>query len=58
MLKETTLKKTLSLKSETLAELTADQLRGVVGAALPTLPLGQCTQKWVDSMDPSNCTCP
>lgn len=52
------MKKSLVLRSETLAELTAEQLRGVVGAALPTLPLGDCTNKWVDSLDPSNCTCP
>lgn len=34
--------RTLSLKSETLAELTADQLGAVVGGALPTTPVTQC----------------
>jgi hypothetical protein len=35
-------KRTLSIKRETLAELTADELTGVVGAAQATLKGGSC----------------
>ncbi|HEX8003090.1 MAG TPA: hypothetical protein VF519_10395 [Mycobacteriales bacterium] len=45
------MKRTLTLSRERLADLTADELSGVVGAgelALPTLPLRDC----VGSMPP------
>lgn len=54
--------RTLSLTREALTELSAEDLSGVAGAALPTSPLDWC----VDSMmvcfsaDPPNsqCFCP
>jgi hypothetical protein len=36
------MKRTLNLRRETLAELTADELTGVVGAAAQTLKGGSC----------------
>jgi hypothetical protein len=50
------MKRTLSLKSETLADLTADELTTVLGAqqALPTLPLAVC----LDTLQATRCFCP
>lgn len=36
------MRRTLSLESETLRELTADQLGDVAGGALPTTPVTLC----------------
>jgi hypothetical protein len=51
-------KRTLTLKSETLHELTTGQLAAVVGAAVPTLPVGACLDKFFDTMEATRCFCP
>ena len=52
------MKRTLTLKSESLAELTSDELTSVVGAALPTLPVKTCYEELVDTLQPTRCFCP
>jgi hypothetical protein len=48
-------KRTLTLKSETLAALTTDELTSVVGGqAPPTLPVAQC----LDTLQATRCFCP
>lgn len=44
------MKRTLSLKREQLAPLTANEMSGVVGAAAPTTPAKECLQTTVNSM--------
>lgn len=56
------MKRTLSLKRETLAELSPSDLRNVAGAALPTLPLNYCigeqnTKVVCVTGDYSRCAC-
>jgi len=46
--------KRLTLKSETLAELTADELTAVAGGVLPTTPLDVC----LDTLQATRCFCP
>ena len=49
------MKRTLTLKSETLTDLSTDQLTAVVGGyALPTTPLRDCLDTW----QPTRCMCP
>lgn len=49
------MKRTLGLKSETLSELTADELTGVIGGGvLPTTPLDVC----LDTLQATRCFCP
>lgn len=49
------MKRTLTLRSESLAELSSDQLSEVAGAqAPPTLPLDYC----FNTMQPTRCLCP
>lgn len=50
--------KRLTLKSETLAELTDEQLNAVVGGALPTTPVKECTQDPFYTWRPTQCLCP
>lgn len=50
------MKRTLTLRSEALAELTPDQLTGVVGAALPTTPVGVCDP--FETLRATRCFCP
>ncbi|HEV2889032.1 MAG TPA: hypothetical protein VGX28_01515 [Frankiaceae bacterium] len=54
--------RTLSLKREELAALSADDLLTVAGAALPTSPLGYCLNSQVvcytEAAGPSRCLCP
>ena len=52
------MKRTLSLKRETLTELTTDQLTGVVGGVLPTLPLEQCLDELFYTLEATRCFCP
>ena len=52
------MKRTLILKSETLAELTTDQLTGVVGGVLPTTPVDECLDKFFDTLQATRCFCP
>ena len=52
------MKRTLTLKRETLTELTDDQLTGVVGGVLPTLPLDQCLDELLHTKQPTRCLCP
>lgn len=53
----------LTLKRETLSELSRDELRGVAGAALPTLPAKACLasdQNCAPTLEPScidTCRC-
>lgn len=44
------MKRALTLRSETLADLTAAELGGVVGAALPTTPVKVCVDETFDSV--------
>ncbi|HWL38507.1 MAG TPA: hypothetical protein VNQ77_20130 [Frankiaceae bacterium] len=50
--------KRLTLKSETLSELTADELTGVAGGVLPTLPLDVCLDELLHTNRPTQCLCP
>lgn len=54
--------RTLSLKREALTELTAGDLAGVAGAALPTSPLAYCLNTqivcYTEQAGGSRCTCP
>lgn len=54
--------RTLSLKREALTALSAEDLAGVAGAALPTGRLDYCVDSWLVcfSADPPNsqCFCP
>lgn len=54
--------RTLSLKREALAELSADDLATVAGAALPTSPLDWCLNTqlvcYTKQAGGSRCTCP
>ncbi len=52
------MKRTLTLKSESLAELTTDDLTAVAGGALPTLPLAQCYDELVYTLQATRCFCP
>ena len=56
------MKRTLSLKREALTPLSAGDLAGIAGAALPTSPVGYCVDSWLVcfSADPPNsqCFCP
>ena len=52
------MKRTLTLKSETLAELTTDQLTRVVGGAPPTIPVQQCLDELFETMEATRCFCP
>lgn len=54
--------RTLSLRREALTDLSAEDLAGVAGAALPTSPVGYCVDSLLIcfSADPPNsqCFCP
>ena len=50
--------KRLTLKSETLAELTDEQLNAVVGGALPTTPVKECTADPFYTLQATRCFCP
>lgn len=52
------MKRSLTLKRESLTELTGDDLAAVVGGAPPTLNVGECIRKLVDTMQPTRCLCP
>ena len=52
------MKRTLTLKSETLSDLTTDELTAVAGGVLPTLPVEVCLEKFIETMEPTRCLCP
>ncbi len=52
------MKRTLTLKRESLTELTADDLAGVIGGVLPTTPLDQCLDRLMYTKRPTQCFCP
>lgn len=53
------MKRTLSLHSESLTELTTEQLTAVVGGhALWTTPVRECYDKLVDTLQATRCFCP
>lgn len=52
------MKRTLTLKREPIAELTTDEMTTVVGGGAPTLPVGECLQKFVDTLEATRCLCP
>lgn len=53
------MKRTLSLKRESLSELTAAQLASVAGGdAPPTWYLKECLQDVFDTWQPTRCACP
>lgn len=53
------MKRTLSLRRETIGELAARDLAQVVGAALPTSPLKDCLDLVrITERSGSDCTCP
>ncbi len=53
------MKRTLTPRSEPLAELTTDELTTVVAAGvLPTTPVKECLADLVDTMQPTRCVCP
>ena len=52
------MKRTLSLKRESLAELDTTDLRHVVGGAAPTLPLDACLNDLFETMQATRCFCP
>lgn len=52
------MKRTLTLKSETLTELTADELTGVAGGVLPTIPVDACLDGLLHTKRPTQCLCP
>lgn len=52
------MKRTLTLKREALAELTTADLSAVVGGVLPTSPIGECLQKYINTIEPTRCMCP
>jgi len=51
------MKRSLSLKRETLADLTPEQLTAVVGGALPTTP-ADCLEDLFDTLQATRCFCP
>jgi hypothetical protein len=53
------MKRSLTLKSETLAELTADELTGVAGGGvLPTTPVDACLDELFYTLQATRCFCP
>lgn len=52
------MKRTLTLKSESLTELTTEQLTYVVGGALPTTPVGDCYEDLIYTLQATRCFCP
>ena len=52
------MKRTLTLRSETLTELGTDELTAVAGGVVPTLPVDACLDKFFDTMEPTRCLCP
>lgn len=52
------MKRTLTLKSETLSELTTDQLTAVVGGAPPTTPVKECLADFFETKEATRCFCP
>lgn len=55
---ESTVKRTLTLRSETLSELTTDQLTAVAGGVLPTTPVDICLDKFFETKEATRCFCP
>jgi hypothetical protein len=51
-------KRTLTLRSETLSELTTDQLTAVAGGVLPTTPVDICLDKFFETKEATRCFCP
>jgi len=53
-------KRTLTLRSETLTDLTATELTGVVGGAqaLPTTPVQECYDDFMHTKRATQCFCP
>jgi hypothetical protein len=53
-------KRTLTLKSESLAPLTAGEMSGVGGGAqaLPTTPVQQCYDDFMHTKRATQCFCP
>lgn len=53
------MKRTLTLKSESLSELSAAELGSVVGGhALPTTPAKECLADLFDTLQATRCFCP
>ena len=52
------MKRTLSLKRETVTELLNDELTGVVGGAPPTTPVNECLDKFFETLQATRCFCP
>lgn len=52
------MKRTLTLKSESLAELSSDELTSVVGGVLPTTPYNECLKDLLDTKRATQCFCP
>lgn len=52
------MKRTLTLKSEALAELTTDELTVVAGGAPPTLAVADCLADLVNTLQATRCFCP
>jgi hypothetical protein len=51
-------KRTLTLRREPLVELATGELTAVVGGAPPTLQVGDCLQKYLNTIEPTRCMCP
>lgn len=52
------MKRSLSLRRESLSDLTPGDLAAVVGAAPPTFNVGECLEKFFDTVQPTRCLCP
>lgn len=52
------MKRTLSLKRETLTELSHEQLTSVVGGAPPTTPVKECLDDPFYTLQATRCFCP
>lgn len=52
------MKRTLSLKGETLSDLTAEELTGVAGGVLPTIPVDACLAELLYTLQATRCFCP
>lgn len=52
------MKRTLTLKSEALAELSTDELTVVAGGAPPTLAVRDCVAELLDTLQATRCFCP